>query len=105
MDMKEILEFIKEEHEHQVTKHNVKGDPKTRYTMLAKLMEEVGELSEAILKTDSLQRNDKLNTEIDLAGEFADVIFVTLILSQEMKVDVRDALDKKLAKIVKRRKE
>ena len=100
-----MLDFIKDEHEHQVTKHNVKEDSKTRYTMLAKLMEEVGELSEAILKTDNLQRNDKLNSDIDLAGEFADVIFVALILSQEMKVDVKEALDKKFTKIVQRRKE
>lgn len=85
------------------TKHNVKNDPKTKYTMLAKLMEEVGELSEAILKTDSLQRSDKLKKKSDLEGEFADVIFVAMILSQELDVDIGKALERKITKIIDRR--
>ncbi len=102
--MEDIFEFAKIEHERQVTHHNVKGDPKTKYTMLAKLMEELGELSEAILTYDSLQRTDKLqDAKSDLNGEFADVVLVTLILSQELGVDVKKALDEKIKKIKARK--
>ena len=102
--MADIFEFAKKEHERQVTHHNVKGESKTKYTMLAKLMEELGELSEAILTCDSLQRSDKLeNARANLEGEFADVILVALILSQEMNIDVKKALEEKIEKIIERK--
>ena len=49
MELDGLFEFAKKEHHRQVTHHNLKGDPKTKYTIFAKLMEEVGELSETIL--------------------------------------------------------
>jgi NTP pyrophosphatase (non-canonical NTP hydrolase) len=106
--MEDLFEFAKVEHERQVTHHNVKGDPKTKYTMLAKLMEELGELSEAILTCDSLQRSDKLTEKIadaraNLEGEFADVILVAAILSHELGVDVKAALHRKIKKIRERK--
>jgi len=99
METQNLIDFAKMEHERLVTHFKVKGDPKTRYTMLAKLMEEVGELSEAILKTDALQRGEKLREPPDLAGEFADVILSTMVLSQELKIDMQAALQTKIAKI------
>ena len=102
--MEDIFEFSKIEHERQVNHHNVKNDPKTKYTMLAKLMEELGELSEAILSYDSLQRTDKLdNAKNNLEDELADVILVTLILSNELGVDVKNAINKKIQKIKSRK--
>ncbi len=102
--MEDIFEFAKVEHERQVTYHNTKGNPKTKYTMLAKLMEEVGELSEAILTYDSLQRKDKLvDAKKDLKDEFADVVIVALILSHELGVDIKKALDDKIKKIKARK--
>jgi len=103
MELKKILEFINDEHEYQVTKYDSKGKSKTRYAFLAKLMEELGELSEGILKTDKLQRADKLINEFDLAEEFADVIFVSLILAKEMNIDINDAIEKKMSKVIERR--
>jgi len=104
MEMNEIMEFVTKEHDRQVTHHNLKGDPKTRYTMLAKLMEELGELSEAILTSDSLQRSDKLGEKKEqLEGEFADVLLVTLILAQELQIDARGALERKITHILARK--
>lgn len=100
----DIFEFAKREHERLVTHYGVDEDPKTKYAMLAKLMEEVGELSEAILHTDALQRKDKLKEKnIDLPGEFADVMLATAVLAQELDVDLHDALEKKMEKIQKRK--
>jgi NTP pyrophosphatase (non-canonical NTP hydrolase) len=98
--MDDIFKFAKIEHERQVLHYHVKGNPKTKYTILAKLMEEVGELSEAILSFDSLQRKDKLKgAKHDLEGELADVVIVTLILANELNVDMNSALTKKIKKI------
>jgi NTP pyrophosphatase (non-canonical NTP hydrolase) len=102
--MEDFFEFAKIEHERQVKHYKAKGDAKTKYTMLAKLMEEVGELSEAILIQDSMQRKDKLSTsKKELEDELADVLLVTLILSQELEVDVKKALEKKIKKIKSRK--
>lgn len=102
--MEDIYEFAKRQHKFLVQHHDVENDSKTKYTMLAKLMEEVGELSEAILTNDSLQRPDKLkdNTK-DLEGELADVILTTLVLSQELKVDIKKSLNEKIKKIESRK--
>lgn len=103
MDIDELFEFAKKEHKRQIKHHKVEGDPKISYTMLAKLMEEIGELSEAMLITDSLQRGDKLRkAQKELADEFADVILVTLILAQQWDVDAKKALENKISKIKKR---
>ena len=62
--MEELLKFTKEEHKRKTKHFNLEDNSKTKYTILAKLMEEVGELSEAILTADSLQRTDKLTKSI-----------------------------------------
>jgi len=102
MDMDTLLAFIKKEH-HRLNAHYYGGpNQKARYTQLAKLMEELGELSEAILQQEKHQRKFKLKQKRDLAGEFADVILCTLILAQEMGVEIKPALKKKISKIERR---
>ena len=101
--MEKIFEFARKEHERQLRYHNLKNDPKTKYTILAKLMEEVGELSEAILKKDRLQHARKLRGLPSVADELADVILVALILGEELKIDTRMALLSKMKKITARK--
>jgi len=104
MELKDLFEFAKQEHERQVTHHKVKGDPKVKYTMFAKLVEELGELSEAMTTADGLQRGDKLRkARSELADEFADVLLVTLILAEEWNIDAKKALIEKIEKIKKRK--
>jgi len=99
MKFEELTSYAKEEHERQTIRYNNKNDPKTKYTIFAKLIEEVGELSEAILTNDNLQRSSKLkNSKIDLEGELADVISCTLILAQELNVNMEKALKEKITK-------
>ncbi|MBW3005108.1 hypothetical protein KY310_04720 [Candidatus Woesearchaeota archaeon] len=103
MELQDLFEFAKKEHDRQVTHHKVKGDPKVKYTMFAKLIEELGELSEAMTTADGLQRGDKLRkAKSELADEFADVLLVTLILAEEWNVDAKKALIEKIEKIKKR---
>jgi NTP pyrophosphatase (non-canonical NTP hydrolase) len=69
-----------------------------------KLMEESGELADAILAMHKLQRKEKVGRmEVDaLALECADVIITTLILAQRAGVDINKALSQKIVKINRR---
>ncbi|MFH0869988.1 MAG: MazG nucleotide pyrophosphohydrolase domain-containing protein [archaeon] len=103
MEFGELVEFAKKEHDRLVTHHNTANNPRTRYTMLAKLMEEVGELSEAILKNDNLQRKDKEKIMGSVNHELADVILCSLVLADELGVDIENALKEKIEKIKTRK--
>ena len=73
---------------------------------VAKLTEEVGEVSSATLELLGL-RNKQPKTlkqkKENLAEELADVVIVAILLADAAKVDLNKALEKKLAKIKKRR--
>ena len=108
MEFNELKKFAKQEHKRLVEHFNVKNDPKVKYTMFAKLVEEMGELSEAILTYDNMQRSDKLsNSKTEskqrLEHEFADVLLVTMILAKELDVDMDKALRAKIEKIKERK--
>lgn len=104
MEMNELLKFVDKEHERLVNYYNAGSDPNTKYRMFVKLIEELGELSDAILAADSLQRKEKLEKGTDkLEYEFADVIICALIMSKEMGIDVRKALKEKIKQIKKRK--
>ncbi len=73
---------------------------------VAKLTEEVGELAEAILASERLQRQEKLDGASsaheaveNIGAECADVIITTLLLAQQAGVDINQALAHKTARI------
>ena len=66
---------------------------------LAKLTEEVGEVSDELLKSFSYARKHKLEKENNLKNEIADVIIVTLLLAKNMNIDIDNALREKIKKI------
>ncbi len=105
MELNELLKFIDLEDERlrNIFAH---GDDKEKQMLrrVAKLTEEVGELSNAILAFNSLQRPEKLNSynENNLSEEIADVIITTLLLAKSADVVVVDALKNKVEKINKR---
>lgn len=67
-----------------------------------KLSEEVGELSNEILATLSLQRKSKLEktSKKNMYEEFADVILSTAALANTMGVDLNRAVKAKLEKVL-----
>ena len=69
-----------------------------------KLGEEFGELCQEVLFHSSLQRKSKMDKfkKENLSEEFADVLISTLLLAQEMNVDIEKALENKMKKIDKR---
>jgi NTP pyrophosphatase (non-canonical NTP hydrolase) len=66
-----------------------------------KISEELGELCSAVLAQAKLQRAEKLAEQSDenLGEEFADVLITTLLLAQDLGVDVESALENKISKI------
>ncbi|MFH0905109.1 MAG: MazG nucleotide pyrophosphohydrolase domain-containing protein [bacterium] len=83
---------------------NYPDEEKRILARTVKLSEELGELCDEVLSFNSMQRQEKLDTnEADnLSAEFADVLITTLLLARVMGVDIPVALERKIEKINKR---
>jgi len=67
-------------------------------TNTAILMEEVGEVARIMARQYGEQSFKKTDTDINLADEMADVLFVLICLANQTGVDLTDALEKNLEK-------
>lgn len=74
----------------------------TRYfnelTNTAILMEEVGEVARIMARQYGEQSYKKSDTEVNLADEMADVLFVLICLANQTGIDLTDALEKNMEK-------
>ncbi len=67
-------------------------------TNTAILMEEVGEVARIMARQYGEQSFKKSDTEVDLADEMADVLFVLICLANQTGIDLTDALEKNMEK-------
>jgi len=67
-------------------------------TNTAILMEEVGEVARIMARQYGEQSFKKSDTEVNLADEMADVLFVLICLANQTGVDLTEALQKKHGK-------
>ncbi|GAA4927416.1 nucleotide pyrophosphohydrolase [Mucilaginibacter defluvii] len=67
-------------------------------TNTAILMEEVGEVARIMARQYGEQSFKKSDTEVNLADEMADVLFVLICLANQTGIDLTDALSKNLDK-------
>jgi len=67
-------------------------------TNTAILMEEVGEVARIMARQYGEQSFKKSDTEVNLAGEMADVLFVLICLANQTGIDLTDALQKNMQK-------
>lgn len=67
-------------------------------TNMAILTEEVGEVARIISRKYGEQSFKESDRELDLADEFADVLFVLICLANQTGVDLTEALQKNLRK-------
>jgi len=67
-------------------------------TNTALLMEEVGEVARIMARQYGEQSFKNSETEVNLADELADVLFVLICLANQTGVDLTDALQKNLEK-------
>jgi len=107
MQLKELQKFIKKENLRLKKYYGNSNDEEKRILVrTVKLTEELGELCDAVLSHNSLQRKDKMVKfdKNNLSEEFADVVITTLLLAEVMDVDIEKALKDKIKKINKRYK-
>jgi NTP pyrophosphatase (non-canonical NTP hydrolase) len=67
-------------------------------TNMAVLMEEVGEVARLMSRLYGDQSFKKSDEEVNLADEFADVLFVLICLANQTGVDLTEAFQQNLAK-------
>ena len=67
-------------------------------TNTAILMEEVGEVARVMARQYGEQSFKKSDTEVNLADEMADVLFVLICLANQTGIDLTEALEKNLEK-------
>ncbi|MDE1848800.1 MAG: hypothetical protein KGH55_02105 [Nanoarchaeota archaeon] len=105
MNIKEINQFINEEIKRLEEYYSEKDKSELTMAMGLKVIEELGELYDEILKNKGYQRKEKLQKadEESLKKEFADVIFTILILAKRFSIDIEDAVKIKMDEIRKRR--
>lgn len=104
MEIKELLEFIKEEHKRLMKFYGFQANGESKYPITVKIMEELGELAEEVLLADKFQRDEKVNTrDLNIGEELADVLITTLLLAENRGIDVVEALEKKIKKIKNRK--
>lgn len=67
--------------------------------LLIKLIEEIGELSQAILihekKCRIWKRLDKKDSELELKREFGDVFWMLMILADKHNIDIQESIENK----------
>ena len=103
METKELLDFIKIEHKRLLKLYNFKYKKEMTYPIALKIVEEVGEMSQAVLHSNSIQRKEKLeNNNINLGEELSDVIVTTLLLAENLNIDIKLELKNKIEKIKNR---
>jgi NTP pyrophosphatase (non-canonical NTP hydrolase) len=71
-------------------------------TNTALLMEEVGEVARVMARQYGEQSFKKSDTEVNLADELADVLFVLICLANQTGIDLTDALEKNMQKKISR---
>lgn len=104
MTLNDLLEFV--DHQDKVLIdifHKNDDKEKILLARMAKLTEEVGELSEAVLSSLRKQGSYKENIDhSELEAEVADVILCALLIAKTTDCDVRQGLEKKITKINQR---
>lgn len=107
MNARELKEFISWENKRLLAAFDHGDKEKEVLYRSVKVSEEMGELSDQILHSFSMQRKEKTDTNLairkeKLSQECADVILTTLLLAKSLEVDIWDALEKKIT-IIKNR--
>lgn len=106
MISEELLGCVREADKY-ISKRKPDSDVEKRIlARTVKLMEESGEVGDAVLSFLNDQRNEKLeareNLRKELEEEMADVILVTLLIAHASGCDVNAGLKRKIEKLKKR---
>lgn len=104
MKLKELHDFVKAEDQRLRDLYPYETRKEMIMARMMKITEEVGELSEQVLKSLAFQRKEKMIDvkKEDLDEELVDVLITTLLLAEACEADIETAIEKKVEKIKKR---
>lgn len=104
MELKELHDFVKAEDQRLRDLYPYETEKEMIMARMVKITEEVGELSEQVLKSLAFQRKEKMIDvkKEDLAEELIDVLITSFLLAEAFEVDMESAIEKKVEKIKKR---
>ncbi|MBR9706595.1 hypothetical protein GOV14_06170 [Candidatus Pacearchaeota archaeon] len=104
MEIKELNEFIDWEINRLEDYYKDKDEKELTMAMSLKLIEETGELFNEILAHKGYQRKSKLEKlkKDDIEKEFADVLFVLIIIARRFNIDIEKSIKEKMEIIKKR---
>jgi NTP pyrophosphatase (non-canonical NTP hydrolase) len=104
MEIKELYEFVRSEDKRLRDLYSYQTDKEMVLARMCKLTEEVGELSEQVLKSLSFQRKEKMIDvkKEDLAEELVDVLITAFLVGEAFEVNIDEASEKKVEKIKNR---
>lgn len=104
MELKELHDFVKSEDYRLRSLYPGHTKKEMILARMCKLSEEIGELSEQVLKTLAFQRKEKMIDlkKEDLEDEFTDVLITLFLLSEIMEVDLEKEMGRKVEKIKSR---
>lgn len=105
MTIAELIEELREINQRLQKAYDLDDARVEVLARMTKISEELGELSDEVLSTVSMQRKDKLGqfrTE-NVAKELADVIVTVMILGITLDIDVEQALVERLAQLKNRK--
>ncbi len=106
MKLNELMNFINLEYENLIKKYPDLTDKERLLSHCAKLWEEYGEVCEKILCLLWTQRKDKFEKWVskeDIGHEIVDLIFVALIISKSLNLDIQELISQNMDKVIKRR--
>ncbi len=104
MELKELHDFVKAEDQRLRDLYPYETKKEMIMARMVKITEEVGELSEQVLKSLAFQRKEKMVDvkKEDLAEELIDVLITAFLLAEAFEVDIEAAIEQKVEKIKKR---
>lgn len=101
VEFSDLLQFVEVEDVRLRERYASLDREKHILARTVKLTEELGELCNEILAKNLLQRKQKLDGHDSekLSEEFAEVIITAFLVAKSLDVDVKKALEDKIAKI------
>ena len=100
-DIKDIQEFIEQIQEKFQTEYDIKEDVRVFATM-TKVAEELGEVSNELLKKYQLQRKEKLEADHELGKEIADLVITIGSLAHVTGINLDKELEKRIEQMKQR---
>jgi NTP pyrophosphatase (non-canonical NTP hydrolase) len=101
MDLKFTLDDLQKHVDLWITKHGGYWPP---LSMLAAIIEEIGELAREINHLEGYKPKKLMSASIDIGEELADTLFALICLANHYEINLNEQMNKTMAKYASRDK-